>query len=540
MSLQVSDKGRVAVLAFGTHGDVLPVAVVAAELAKSKANLTITFITHSAHKFLEGPLGSAGVFFHPISTAPIVLPPDNAAIDPPHLQSSETGNLKTASKDYWKRTIEQRHREECLLAVEQVFGQQSDDSLNFILFNFFALEGWHLAELYQVPCAVAAPYVVPYSAPASFERKFRAVQPLLYERLQHSVPGEVGWGEVMHWMWPLFTDRWTEWRSISLHLSACPLTDPVTELPISQDWPRAPPLLYGFSQAVVECPGYWPRSIHVCGFWYPPSDWEAMYGHAQSAVVSNTFNDPVKNSADETRTALLHCKLLDFLSQSAEIDDRPIFVGLSSIGSMGYLRNPETFLKVILKALDTLKRRAVLFTASYQPLDSVILADWSERELPSKDVDNVSQYSREDPILLKDGITLHNNSLFCFSGFVAYNWLFPKCSMVIHHGGSGTTAAALRSGVPQIICPFVLDQFYWAERMAWIGVAPEPLKPNHLCPSHGEVEFLQAVSAVVNAITEASRNGMRGRAAEWSQKICQEDGVQKFVQILSEQLSLNW
>ncbi|CAM6102972.1 unnamed protein product [Calypogeia fissa] len=58
--------------------------------------------------------------------------------------------------------------------------------------------------------------------------------------------------------------------------------------------------------------------------------------------------------------------------------------------------------------------------------------------------------------------------------------------------------------------------------MAWIGVAPEPLKPNHLCPSHGEVEFLQAVSAVVNAITEASRNGMRGRAAEWGQKICQE------------------
>lgn len=42
---------------------------------------------------MEGPLGSAGVFFHPISTAPIVLPPEDAAIDPSHLQSSEIGEF---------------------------------------------------------------------------------------------------------------------------------------------------------------------------------------------------------------------------------------------------------------------------------------------------------------------------------------------------------------------------------------------------------------------------------------------------------------
>jgi len=47
---------------------------------------------------------------------------------------------------------------------------------------------------------------------------------------------------------------------------------------------------------------------------------------------------------------------------------------------------------------------------------------------------------------------------------------------VLHHGGVGTTAAALRAGIPQIMCPCIFDQFYWAERMSWLGVAPAPLK----------------------------------------------------------------
>ena len=25
----------------------------------------------------------------------------------------------------------------------------------------------------------------------------------------------------------------------------------------------------------------------------------------------------------------------------------------------------------------------------------------------------------------------------------------------------------------QVVCPFMLDQFYWAERMFWVGVAPD-------------------------------------------------------------------
>ena len=57
-------------------------------------------------------------------------------------------------------------------------------------------------------------------------------------------------------------------------------------------------------------------------------------------------------------------------------------------------------------------------------------------------------------------------------------WLFPRMSAAVHHGGSGTTAAALRAGIPQIVVPHLGDQPYWGRRMHELGVAPKPvLKP---------------------------------------------------------------
>jgi UDP:flavonoid glycosyltransferase YjiC (YdhE family) len=50
--------------------------------------------------------------------------------------------------------------------------------------------------------------------------------------------------------------------------------------------------------------------------------------------------------------------------------------------------------------------------------------------------------------------------------------LFPRCAAVVHHGGSGTTAQALRAGVPQVLVPHVVDQFYFAHRLQACGLAP--------------------------------------------------------------------
>jgi UDP:flavonoid glycosyltransferase YjiC (YdhE family) len=56
-----------------------------------------------------------------------------------------------------------------------------------------------------------------------------------------------------------------------------------------------------------------------------------------------------------------------------------------------------------------------------------------------------------------------------FTGRVDHSWLFPRCAGVIHHGGIGTTAQALRCGRPALVEPYCNDQFYNAARVAELG-----------------------------------------------------------------------
>lgn len=60
-------------------------------------------------------------------------------------------------------------------------------------------------------------------------------------------------------------------------------------------------------------------------------------------------------------------------------------------------------------------------------------------------------------------------------GDVPHALLFPRTAVVIHHGGSGTTAQALRAGVPQVLLPLILDQFHHAHRLRLAGIAPRPV-----------------------------------------------------------------
>jgi vancomycin aglycone glucosyltransferase len=64
-------------------------------------------------------------------------------------------------------------------------------------------------------------------------------------------------------------------------------------------------------------------------------------------------------------------------------------------------------------------------------------------------------------------------------GAVDHASLFPRMAAVVHHGGSGTTHSAARAGVPQLVVPHVLDQFWFARRVVELGVgvaAPRPAR----------------------------------------------------------------
>jgi UDP:flavonoid glycosyltransferase YjiC (YdhE family) len=48
--------------------------------------------------------------------------------------------------------------------------------------------------------------------------------------------------------------------------------------------------------------------------------------------------------------------------------------------------------------------------------------------------------------------------------------VFPACRAVVHHGGSGTTAASVRSGVPTVILWVGADQPFWATQIKRLKV----------------------------------------------------------------------
>ncbi|KAF7889829.1 uncharacterized protein EAF02_002244 [Botrytis sinoallii] len=62
-----------------------------------------------------------------------------------------------------------------------------------------------------------------------------------------------------------------------------------------------------------------------------------------------------------------------------------------------------------------------------------------------------------------------------FIGDCPHEWLFKNVSIVIHHGGAGTTACGLLNGRPTSIIPFFGDQPFWADMVAAAGAGPRPI-----------------------------------------------------------------
>jgi sterol 3beta-glucosyltransferase len=94
-----------------------------------------------------------------------------------------------------------------------------------------------------------------------------------------------------------------------------------------------------------------------------------------------------------------------------------------------------------------------------------------------------------------------------------YAWLFPQCSVVMHHGGSGTTHTASQAGAPQVVCSLFADQPYWAGRVLKAGAGV------HLPFKQLSVDRLR--EAVLQALAEDKADA----AAALAQAMQAEDGL---------------
>ncbi|ROO51973.1 sterol 3beta-glucosyltransferase [Micromonospora sp. Llam0] len=97
------------------------------------------------------------------------------------------------------------------------------------------------------------------------------------------------------------------------------------------------------------------------------------------------------------------------------------------------------------------------------------------------------------------------------AGDLPHHVVFPRMAAIVHHGGAGTTAAAIRAGRPQIICPFVADQPFWGRRMQQLGVAPEPIDQRNLT-AHGLAAAIRQALDDPAMIAAARRLGEQVRA----------------------------
>jgi UDP:flavonoid glycosyltransferase YjiC (YdhE family) len=103
--------------------------------------------------------------------------------------------------------------------------------------------------------------------------------------------------------------------------------------------------------------------------------------------------------------------------------------------------------------------------------------------------------------------------------YVPHDFLFPRAACVVHHGGAGVTAAALRAGVPSVSVWHMLDQPYWGHLLARQGLGPKPLARYGL-----RAEAL--AQSMIEAMTTPS---YRERCAAMACQLADENGVARAV-----------
>ena len=110
------------------------------------------------------------------------------------------------------------------------------------------------------------------------------------------------------------------------------------------------------------------------------------------------------------------------------------------------------------------------------------------------------------------------------AGSLPHSWLLPSCAGLVHHGGFGTTSAGLRAGIPALIIPHLVDQFYWGQRVFELGAGPQPIRRAKLDPQ-----------VLAERMAELAVNPeMRAAASRLGEQIRAEHGLENAVRLIEQ------
>ena len=107
--------------------------------------------------------------------------------------------------------------------------------------------------------------------------------------------------------------------------------------------------------------------------------------------------------------------------------------------------------------------------------------------------------------------------------YAPFSELLPRCAALVHHGGIGTTAQAMASGIPQLIMPFSHDQPDNADRVMKLGVA-RSLPP-----------VLFTADRVARALSEMLENTtVRNSCMSVAKRFGQNDAIRRTCELIEE------
>ncbi len=107
-----------------------------------------------------------------------------------------------------------------------------------------------------------------------------------------------------------------------------------------------------------------------------------------------------------------------------------------------------------------------------------------------------------------------------------YRRVFPRCSVIVHHGGAGTTQSSLLSGRPSLVVAHMSDQFFWGSELERLRVA-------------GETQTRKGLSSreLANAIAQVlACPEMAVRASKIGAAMGRENGVKAAVTLIESRL----
>ncbi|KAF2730956.1 UDP-Glycosyltransferase/glycogen phosphorylase [Polyplosphaeria fusca] len=84
-----------------------------------------------------------------------------------------------------------------------------------------------------------------------------------------------------------------------------------------------------------------------------------------------------------------------------------------------------------------------------------------------------------------------------------HDWLFPKVSAVVHHGGAGTTAIGLKCAKPTMIVPFFGDQPFWG------GMVSKAKAGAHECIPFKKLTAEILAEGIKQCLTDEAKNNVQ-------------------------------